>query len=500
MAIQTPSYLLKSRHGIWYFQIQIPRKYRTSDRRQLFRKSLKTTNRLLALKQARIWWLRMVENDFEWEEEAGHQNEKYHRGKLIYQQLDALDSDDAYEVEQFFNSLSESEETALRYYNDSKPDTSKETSGSKENPNPSSAIITSSFLLSELTDKFISEKRINWGEKKRDSTEHKDYRPKISLFIEIIGNVDGSQLVKQHIIKYKEALFNLPANRNKKKEYKEKTISELLGSDIPEEDLLSNTTVHNHFVKIATFLKWMAQNGYCHPSLETPLHGVIKKTKSIDEHRDAFSENNLKSLFNNDYYFSKQHKMASHYWVPLLGLFTGARENELCQLYVSDIKKVDDIWVIDFNEEEDKKLKTLSSKRQVPIHSVLTKELQFLKYIEKLRGNEQRLFPELKHSRDGYGQAFSKWFNRTYRKNVCVGQSNDEQKDFHSFRHTFSNYFKQLGNIDEYRVAELIGHKSETTSITYNRYGKSSPLAQKKKLIQKLKIDFIEFNRFAHWI
>jgi len=82
---------------------------------------------------------------------------------------------------------------------------------------------------------------------------------------------------------------------------------------------------------------------------------------------------------------------------------------------------------------------------------------------------------------------------------VNVGQLETEQKNFHSFRHTLSNYYKQLGGIDEYRVAEIIGHKSETTSITYDRYGKSSAITQKKELIEQLKLDFIEFDKFRIW-
>jgi hypothetical protein len=95
MAVLNPSYLLKSRHGIWYFQIQIPKKFSSTLKRQLFRKSLKTTNRLQALKKSRLWWLKMEENNFQWEEEAETLNEQYHRGKLIYQKLNKLDSNRA---------------------------------------------------------------------------------------------------------------------------------------------------------------------------------------------------------------------------------------------------------------------------------------------------------------------------------------------------------------------------------------------------------------------
>jgi len=60
----------------------------------------------------------MEENDFQWEE-AETLNEQYHQGKLIYQRLNKLDSNDPVEIAEFLESLTLGEETALRVYNDS---------------------------------------------------------------------------------------------------------------------------------------------------------------------------------------------------------------------------------------------------------------------------------------------------------------------------------------------------------------------------------------------
>ena len=68
-------------------------------------------------------------------------------------------------------------------------------------------------------------------------------------------------------------------------------------------------------------------------------------------------------------------------------------------------------------------------------------------------------------------------------------------KDFHSFRHTFANYFKQLNDVQEFRVSELLGHKGSST-ITYSRYGKESSLTAKKELIESLQFPMIGFDRF----
>ncbi|MEY4765028.1 MAG: hypothetical protein RI907_1701, partial [Pseudomonadota bacterium] len=69
---------------------------------------------------------------------------------------------------------------------------------------------------------------------------------------------------------------------------------------------------------------------------------------------------------------SKRAGADAAYWIPLLGLFTGARSAELCQLTVLDVVEEQGIFVIDINEDGDgKKLKTSASQRKVPIHSEL---------------------------------------------------------------------------------------------------------------------------------
>ena len=37
------------------------------------------------------------------------------------------------------------------------------------------------------------------------------------------------------------------------------------------------------------------------------------------------------------------------------------------------------------------------------------------------------------------------------------------------FRHAFANYFKQMEDIEEYRVSKFFGHKGSKTNI-YDRY------------------------------
>ncbi|MBC2710206.1 MAG: tyrosine-type recombinase/integrase [Desulfosarcina sp.] len=125
--------------------------------------------------------------------------------------------------------------------------------------------------------------------------------------------------------------------------------------------------------------------------------------------------------------------------------------------------------MLDINDDDEKKLKNLSSKRLVPLHPVLVDELKLPDYAKSLRSNgHTRLFPNLKQQRDGYSQTVSKWFGR-YRVRCGV---DSPKKTFHSFRHTFITAMKhKVVNISI--LHELHGHALE--GMTMARYGKKYP-------------------------
>ena len=71
---------------------------------------------------------------------------------------------------------------------------------------------------------------------------------------------------------------------------------------------------------------------------------------------------------------------AWRYWIPLIGIYTGMRLNEICQLYVDDVKYLNRIWYFRLtNERSDQSLKNKQSKRLVPIHPKLI-ELGFIDF------------------------------------------------------------------------------------------------------------------------
>lgn len=132
--------------------------------------------------------------------------------------------------------------------------------------------------------------------------------------------------------------------------------------------------------------------------------------------------------------------MPLYYWLPLLGLYTGGgRINEISQLHLRDIQQTAlGQWFVDFNEEaEGQHLKTIPSKRKVPLHPALL-ELGFDKWLAALgAAGYSRLFPELKHNAEkGFGKTSTKWFTNYMAQ---LGIPRNGTKTFHSFRHTYTN-------------------------------------------------------------
>lgn len=183
----------------------------------------------------------------------------------------------------------------------------------------------------------------------------------------------------------------------------------------------------------------------------------------------------------------------ARFWVPLLGLFTGARCNELCQLLPSDIHQTEGVWVISINDEGDKHVKTKAGIREIPVHPELIK-MGFWDYVRQMR-REKRLFPELKpNARGAYSDEMSRWFgrfletvNRTLKAKDRMGQGHV----FHSFRHTFRTELRNNDASNEH-VLRLGGW--ERGSSLADHYGTISIKVLEKTMVEKVRYDGLDLS------
>ena len=86
-------------------------------------------------------------------------------------------------------------------------------------------------------------------------------------------------------------------------------------------------------------------------------------------------KNYLSEIFDNQYQRTKKY-IYPYYFIPILAVHTGCRLEELCMMKTEDIVKVGKIWVYRIKEtgdygDEETKVKTESSERDVPLHSCL---------------------------------------------------------------------------------------------------------------------------------
>jgi integrase len=319
------------------------------------------------------------------------------------------------------------------------------------------------------------------------------YRSQCRLFIRIIeGPVDRrlSSLSSDDLRRYVDALQTLP---KKVSPSDPRSMHEIMITDGPKMAPKTRTS-HAHAVNM--FLEWCSEQGYAVPaSFRGILKPLLKKPKIRDKEK-SFSLNELRTIFGAAAYREGTFGSSSKYWLPLLALFTGARQAELCQLHHEDVRQdpTTAIWIFDFNAKGDKQLKQRASQRTVPIHPQLI-AMGFLDYLEAAKAlDRQRVFPDLQRNERGEFNAYSKRFNR-FLDALNIRSNQDAKKDFHSFRHSLGGLLTERG-IEEYVVNAIIGHSQAGRSESVRTYSGGVSLTTKRAVIEKIDWD-IDFAAIA---
>ncbi len=334
-----------------------------------------------------------------------------------------------------------------------------------------------SVLIPEYMDECTAGGR--WSERTRK--EGKSY---FDLFLRIVGDRGIKTLDRRNFNDYRSVLTRWPKNANKKREYRGKSVGEVLEIAQGAKELLTTNSVNQHIVYIQSFMKWAVRNGYAEADYAEGLTISTRKERE-DEKREEYSREDIQRLIASPLYSDKKTAKGhpERWWIPLIGMFSGMRLNEICQLYTEDVREDEGVLVFDVNDKKDKRLKNASSRRIVPVHPVLI-ELGFIEYVDGLKEKgEERLWGKLANKRNGYGQDFSKWYQRYNRKHV----SKDRKKVFHSFRHSTANILKQE-QVDEAIIKEILGHSHG--SITLGRYGKAYHVGTMLDALKKLDYGF----------
>jgi integrase len=336
---------------------------------------------------------------------------------------------------------------------------------------------THQTLASEVINLFL---RFQMNVKKIwEESTYNDIKSILDLFLRICGDKAMEAYTSEELQECVEVMATLPPNINKNPKYRDKTIDEILA--MKYENTVAENTLKKRMDWIQILFEWALKGDYVSKNRADGLTFRKKKGKKDNEERDPYEKSDLDRVVNSLCYDPAR---PERFWVPIIGPHSGMRLDEICQLYVDDVKYDDyGIPYFDINAELDKSVKNDVSWRCIPIHPILIK-LGFLEYVEKLRKEGKvRLWEQLKwRKKGGYGKDFGKWyqdFNRYY-------ITKDKKKVFHSFRHNMEDIMKKL-RIEEVLRNDILGHANKGEGNA--RYGKNCPV-----LLMREVFDMIDYG------
>lgn len=344
--------------------------------------------------------------------------------------------------------------------------------------------------------------------------------PKLEFFCSTVQDKATSTLTWEDIDNYVELAHALPKNFNHEghaSKFQGLSVDQLLDTNIQKPDYEARlaSAVRGDFKAVIAFLRWTQKRKRVQSLLE-PIDSLDLAIKDIhyESTRRAFTLSELKILFEQDNsspenyvigFRSKRRIDANlKYWLPLLGLYTGAAIAELCQLHVSDVFEHPAFdgslhWVIDINDDKEKRLKNKYRARLIPIHKNLI-AIGLLDYVSNLKSkNEEKLFPTAKRKIGHFGTE-SQWWGE-YSGNAGV---TDKDVVFHSFRHCLCSFLAD-NHFAESLVTAISGHNYTSMAKTtyYRKDKRGQDIAPLVKVINSINYglehpNFLTSNKDHH--
>jgi len=294
--------------------------------------------------------------------------------------------------------------------------------------------------LPQLADKWATER-------KPDTRTVSIMDRVVRRFHEFVGTLPVEQIERLHVVQFKDKLMASGQTA---------------------------TNTNKQLTNLSTLLNYAASNLLLPVN---PASGVkVLEQKRAKEARYPFDLAALNAIFAGPVHVKgirpKGGAGEAAYWLPLLGLFTGARVEELAQLRPENVYEdtyhdgngvEHSAWVIAITDRgEGQGLKNASSRRRVPMHAELQR-LGFIEYAQQAKGRE-RIFHELRPDTMGAESGnWSKWFGKYLRRTVNV---TDTRMVFHSFRHKFKDAAREAGITEEVSDA-LTGHSNGSVARNY---------------------------------
>ena len=231
---------------------------------------------------------------------------------------------------------------------------------------------------------------------------------------------------------------------------------------------LAHATISDRLVSLGGFWKWMVGRGVV-PDGVNPWsgHSVSKaKNKGTRPEKRAYTDDEILALLRGT---DRVKAWATYAYIPdlvILGLWTGCRVEELCNLKVMNIVMQESQCIIHVTDA-----KTKAGLRPVAV----THPTPLAVIKRRITADGDRLFPELKTGGldAKYSASVVKAYGR-YRRGCGV----PDGTDYHSFRRVVITKLEHAG-VGDREIARFVGHKIGTLAGDTYSAGASEKIAIK---------------------
>lgn len=287
-------------------------------------------------------------------------------------------------------------------------------------------------------------------------------RHTLRLFAGIIGeDVPVASLTQDHVRAFFDGVRYWPSNATKRPVYRDLSVPEVIKlAKKNQEPEPAAWTMAKHRQRLSVFLVSLVDGKHL---AVNPLAGIRAiATPDSEDTGSPFTDAELKAIFD-PVAFPKWASKYPHRWFgPILGLYSGARVNEIAQLRLEDIDTIDGVpgfFVRKIGKKQS--IKNKHSRRFIPLAQPVI-DCGFLDYVKEAReAGVERLFPDLPNSTGlGYGRQLSRQFS-VYIKRQGVSEKG---QGFHGFRHTIASKLDEAG-VSASAIGALTGHGTGQTVL-----------------------------------
>ncbi|MFZ5658194.1 MAG: DUF6538 domain-containing protein [Pseudomonadota bacterium] len=259
----------------------------------------------------------------------------------------------------------------------------------------------------------------------------------LRIFAGLAGNIPVRSIKATHVRVFLDGIRWWPERATVRPQYRGMSVLEIIEAgkreNVPPP---SPHTFNKHIQRLGVFFNSLVALDLMSKNPIKAIRPEIDTSTDLDTGR-AFTQDELNKIFEPTSFVPWATKYPHRWWGPILGLYSGARVNEIGQLFVEDVRQIDGVWgMFLWKNARTQKIKNRASIRFVPLAQAVL-DAGFLAFVEAQRAaGQERLFPDLPPGTrkdgtpngKGYGKQLSKQF-AAYTKKLGI----EKGVAFHSF-------------------------------------------------------------------